>query len=50
MNEEIEYRDVKEKVDQLIETLPERQKEIFIFFISQIFFTAVCEMVLTKTS
>lgn len=30
MNEEIEYRDIKEKVDQLIETLPERQKEIFI--------------------
>lgn len=28
---EIEYRDVKEKVDQLINTLPERQKEIFIF-------------------
>lgn len=30
MYEEIEYRDIKEKVDQLINTLPERQKEIFI--------------------
>lgn len=28
--EEIEYRDVKEKVDELINKLPERQKEIFI--------------------
>lgn len=28
--DEIEYHDVKEKVDQLIKTLPERQKEIFI--------------------
>jgi len=28
--DEIEYRDVKEKVDQLINKLPERQKEIFI--------------------
>ena len=28
--DEIEYRDVKEKVDQLINNLPERQKEIFI--------------------
>jgi RNA polymerase sigma-70 factor (ECF subfamily) len=27
--DEIEYRDVKEKVDQLINKLPERQKEIF---------------------
>jgi RNA polymerase sigma-70 factor (family 1) len=28
--DEIEYKDVKEKVDQLINNLPERQKEIFI--------------------
>lgn len=28
--EEIEYNDVKEKVEQLIDTLPERQKEIFV--------------------
>ena len=28
--DEIEYRDVKEKVDELINTLPQRQKEIFV--------------------